>query len=116
MTNFVSRDNALRYQQWGDHCDSWAMVDEETLSVKLERMPPGTSEQKHFHQSANQFFFILKGKAIFEINDKKIMVNAQQGIHIRPMEKHKICNAEDEDLEFILSSQPSTRNDRINCE
>jgi mannose-6-phosphate isomerase-like protein (cupin superfamily) len=112
----VSKENALQYQQWGDHCDSWILVDEETLSVKLERMPPATAEQKHFHSLAGQFFFILKGRAVFEINEEKILVETDHGIHIRPLIKHKICNQEETDLEFILSSQPSTRNDRINCE
>ena len=114
--NIVSRENALQYQQWGDRCESWNMVDEEAFSVKLEQMPPGTSEQKHYHRLASQFFFILKGRAVFEIEDEIVSADTGQGIHIRPLVKHKIRNEEETGLEFILSSQPSTRNDRINCE
>src|SRR5580658_7334514 len=105
-----SKENALQYQQWGDRCDSWVMVDEAELSVKLERMPPGTAEQKHYHKEARQFFFILRGTAIFEIEDEKISVDPDQGIHIQPRIKHKIYNGGERDLEFILSSQPSTKN------
>jgi hypothetical protein len=39
-----------------------------SLSVKQERMPAGTSEALHYHEHAQQFFFILKGTATFEID------------------------------------------------
>ena len=110
-----SKEHALQYQQWGDRCESWVMVDEEGLLVKLERMPAGTAEQKHYHKQSRQFFFILKGKAIFEINEEQVALEQDQGVHIHPLVRHKICNAGDSDLEFILSSQPSTKNDRVNC-
>ncbi len=75
-------------------------------------MPPGTSEALHYHQYAQQFFFILKGTASFEIETESIIVEAQEGIHIPAGKKHRISNPAGEDLEFILSSQPSTKDDR----
>jgi mannose-6-phosphate isomerase-like protein (cupin superfamily) len=110
------KENALKHYQWGEACDGWNLVDENMLSVKLERMPPNTAEQKHFHRQAQQFFFILKGEAVFEIGDEKFLVKTNHGIHIEPMQEHRIINETHSDLEFILSSQPSTSNDRINCE
>jgi mannose-6-phosphate isomerase-like protein (cupin superfamily) len=112
----LSKQNPLKHYKWGENCDGWNLVDENSLSVKLEKMPPFTAEQKHYHEHAQQFFFIIKGKAVFEIGDENFIVNQNEGIHILPMQKHKISNTENEDLEFILSSQPSTVNDRINCE
>jgi mannose-6-phosphate isomerase-like protein (cupin superfamily) len=111
--NIVSKYNSLKHYQWGNACDGWNLVDENSLSVKLERMPPKTAEQKHHHQHSQQFFYILKGEAIFEIQQERIPVKSAQGIHIAAGQEHRIINESFEDLEFILTSQPSTVNDRI---
>ncbi|MBO9681820.1 MAG: cupin domain-containing protein [Flavisolibacter sp.] len=112
----VSKYQPLKHYQWGSDCDGWNLVDEALLSVKQELMPPGTKEVKHYHQLAQQFFYILQGKATFEIEDSIIEINKGEGLHIEPGKKHRILNETGEDLEFILCSQPSTNNDRINCE
>ena len=112
----VSKNNPLKHYRWGDHCDGWNLVDERELSVKLERMPPHTAEQKHVHQQAQQFFFILQGEALFEIEGEKIRVAANQGIHIRAGQRHRIVNDGDQAIEFLLSSQPSTQHDRTNLD
>jgi mannose-6-phosphate isomerase-like protein (cupin superfamily) len=114
--NIVSRDQPLKHYQWGEHCDGWNLVDTPGLSVKMERMPPHTAEQQHFHSHARQFFFILKGEALFITEEGERRVKALQGLEIRPELRHRIVNPGEEELEFILCSQPSTAGDRINCE
>lgn len=47
MYKKVSKNEAAHYI-WGDRCDSWVLVDKDTLSVKLESMPPNTRENAHF--------------------------------------------------------------------
>ncbi|HMH21757.1 MAG TPA: cupin domain-containing protein [Puia sp.] len=113
--NIVSREQALKHYTWGEGCDSWNLVDGSSLSVKLERMPPHTAEQLHYHEKARQFFFILKGVASFETEQGRVSVEPNQGIEIRPGLRHRVLNEGGEELEFILSSQPSTAGDRINC-
>lgn len=110
----VSAKYPLQHYQWGDGCDGWNFVDEPTLSVKQEKMPPGTSEALHYHERAQQFFFILKGIAHFEVEGETIVVNTNEGLHIVAGKQHRISNRAETDLEFILSSQPSTIGDRIN--
>jgi len=112
----LSSETALSHQYWGDLCESWVWVDEDSLSVKREKMPAGKSEQIHYHKKARQFFYILRGRAVFEINQERFTVETGQGIYIRPLEKHKISNEGETELEFILSSAPSTRDDRFDCE
>jgi mannose-6-phosphate isomerase-like protein (cupin superfamily) len=123
MIPVVSRENPLAHYVWGDNCDGWNLVDKAELSVKMERMPPHTAEQEHFHRRARQFFFILKGSATFVVVESKgsvegvqtrIEVKAQQGLEIPAGLRHRILNESEEDLEFILCSQPSTAGDRIN--
>jgi mannose-6-phosphate isomerase-like protein (cupin superfamily) len=110
--NTVSRSHPLKHYLWGEQCDGWNLVDSPELSVKMERMPPHTAEQEHFHQFARQFFFILKGTAVFYTEEGQIELNPQEGLEIRPGLRHRIENEGEEDLEFILCSQPSTSGDR----
>ncbi|WP_153798209.1 cupin domain-containing protein [Foetidibacter luteolus] len=100
---------------WGDNCDGWVLVDTEALSVKQECMPAQTGEALHYHQKAQQFFFILTGIATFEVENEIYTVHPGQGFHIEAGKTHRILNNTPQDLEFILSSQPSTGNDRFNC-
>lgn len=112
----VSKDQPLKHYQWGEGCDGWNLVQEPSLSVKQERMPPGAMETMHFHRSAQQFFYVLRGRATFESEDLVIEISEGEGLHMEAGRKHRIANKGQTDLEFVLCSQPSTENDRINCE
>jgi mannose-6-phosphate isomerase-like protein (cupin superfamily) len=114
--NAVSKYQSLKHYKWGNDCDGWNLVDEDSISVKQELMPAGTKELKHYHHKAQQFFYILKGKATFEIEESIVEINEGEGLHIEAGKKHRVLNQGSEDLEFILCSQPSTKNDRINCD
>ncbi len=114
MNKVVSRYQPLKHYQWGDVCDSWNLVDTSSLSVKQEMMPGGASEQLHYHKYSQQFFFILAGTATFEIEGNQIEVSVGEGLQILAGEKHRIINNGKINLEFILCSQPSISNDRIN--
>jgi mannose-6-phosphate isomerase-like protein (cupin superfamily) len=108
-----SKNDCLNHYTWGDDCHGWTFVDTEALSVKQELMPPDTSEKLHYHERATQLFFILKGRATFSIDGKTTELREQQGIQIDPEQQHFIANNNRTDLEFILYSYPSTKNDRI---
>jgi mannose-6-phosphate isomerase-like protein (cupin superfamily) len=113
--SLLSKKNCIGHYLWGNGCEGWILNDTEGLSVKQEHMPAGTAETWHFHKHAQQFFFILDGTALFEVEDKTFIVHSQEGFHIPAGKKHRIVNGTDTGLEFILSSQPSTNNDRFNC-
>ena len=109
-----SKSECISHYKWGDDCYGWNFIDTDALSVKQELMPPDTAEQLHYHERASQVFFILKGRATFSIDGKECILKPEQGIEIKPGQKHFISNKETSDLEFILYSTPSTKNDRIN--
>lgn len=110
-----SKGESLSHYKWGDDCYGWNFIDTDILSVKQELMPPDTSEQLHYHEKSTQVFFIVKGRATFSIDGVISELKPEQGIEIKPGQKHFISNKESgEDLEFILFSTPSTKNDRIN--
>ncbi|MDP9961338.1 cupin domain-containing protein [Chryseobacterium lathyri] len=110
-----SKDNSAHYI-WGKGCDSWVLNDSRHLSVKQEKMPAGTVEKLHFHEVAEQVFYILKGVAVFDINDEKFSVQAGESIAVKPKSKHFISNESKDELEFLVISSPSTYNDRIEIE
>lgn len=107
-----SKDNSEHYT-WGSHCDSWILKNTKSLSVKQEKMPAGTSEKLHFHKVAEQFFYILKGEAVFYINEEKFSVKQGESISIAPGSKHFISNESVEEIEFLVISNPPADQDRI---
>jgi mannose-6-phosphate isomerase-like protein (cupin superfamily) len=115
MSLVVSKQQPLKHYAWGGNCDAWNLVDEEAFSIKQERMPAGSSEEKHYHKKAQQFFYIIKGHSTFEIEGTCTNVAAREGIRIEAGKKHRVVNNTSGDVEFILCSQPSTINDRFNC-
>ncbi|QHV93729.1 cupin domain-containing protein [Spirosoma endbachense] len=108
----VSINNAEHYV-WGDNCDGWHLVKSDSLSIIQERMPPGTSEVKHFHQKARQFFFVLSGEATLEIGDKTTRLTANEGVEIPPLVAHKMRNDSSSDLVFTVTSMPKSHGDRV---
>jgi mannose-6-phosphate isomerase-like protein (cupin superfamily) len=116
MEHAIKDKQTAEHYLWGDNCDSWVLADTVGLSVKQESMPSSTREKLHFHNNAQQFFYILKGSATFYLNDIKTIVNEQKSMLIEPKTKHYIANETDEQLEFLVISQPTTNNDRITIE
>ncbi len=107
-----TKENSDHYY-WGEKCSGWHLVKSEGLSIIQECMPSKTKELKHYHSISQQFFFILKGEATFELESGIIMVVQGEGIHILPNIKHQINNNTENDLEFLVVSQPNIRTDRI---
>lgn len=101
------------FYTWGAHCTSYVIMETDALSVKQELMPPGTKEQLHLHRKSVQIFNITQGNAVFYVDGDKIGVDEGQSIIIKPGQQHLIANESDKHLEFLITSQPSTKNDRV---
>ncbi len=108
----TSTENAEHYT-WGNQCDGWHLLRSDSLSVIQERMPPGTVEQMHYHERAQQLFYILSGTATFEVEGEVTTVAGNQSIHISPKTKHRILNNGDTDLHFLVISEPKSHGDRV---
>jgi mannose-6-phosphate isomerase-like protein (cupin superfamily) len=108
----ISRETAEHYT-WGDACDGWHLVREPSLGVIEERMPPGTSEVRHYHKQSRQFFYILSGVAVMEVDGREVRLSTGQGLHIPPGIPHQIRNESQEAVRFIVVSQPHSHGDRV---
>lgn len=111
----VDTINAEHYN-WGKNCGGWHFVKSESLSVIRETMPPAAKEKLHFHQKAQQFFYILSGVATFEIDGEGYNVSQGEGISILPGISHRISNNGNSDLEFLVVSEPKSHGDRVDIE
>jgi mannose-6-phosphate isomerase-like protein (cupin superfamily) len=97
---------------WGSGCDGWHLVNRPELSVIRERMPPGTSEVRHFHAAARQFFYVLSGSAVLEVDGVEWKLSAGEGLEVAPGARHQMFNRSAGPLEFLVVSQPHSHRDR----
>lgn len=56
---------------------------------------------------------MLKGTATMEIDGERIILQANEGIEVPPLQPHQMRNDSQEDVEFLVISQPISRGDRI---
>jgi mannose-6-phosphate isomerase-like protein (cupin superfamily) len=111
----VNTGNAEHYN-WGKMCDGWHLLKREELSIISEKMPPETSEVKHYHEKSRQFFFILSGEASMLVQNNIYILHQFDGIEIPPLIPHKISNKSTRELNFIVVSNPKSHGDRIAAE
>ncbi len=112
MNHPVSIETTEHYT-WGEVCGGWHLVRSEGLSVIEERMPPGTTEQRHAHSKARQFFYVLEGELTMEVEGRLHGLGARQGLEIAPGEKHQARNESSQDVRFLVVSSPPGQNDRV---
>ena len=108
----MSKETAEHYI-WGKGCDGWHLVKTAELSVIHERMPAGTSEARHLHKRARQFFFVLSGTATLEIAGVRAVLQTHEGLEVPAEVPHQMFNESDEALEFLVVSQPASHGDRV---
>ncbi len=108
----VNRSNTEHYL-WGVGCDGWHLLNRDEISIITERVPAGASEQRHFHVNSRQFFYILTGEAVIEVDETRHMLQAQQGLEIPPGVIHQFCNESSYEVTFLVISSPKSHGDRV---
>ncbi|WP_042198617.1 cupin domain-containing protein [Paenibacillus camerounensis] len=108
----ISKQNAEHYV-WGEGCDGWYLVNDDKLSIIHERMPADTVEVRHYHEKSRQFFFILSGTATLEVDGVEYTLKPQEGKEVPPLVAHQMLNKSGNDVEFLVTSRPPSKGDRI---
>ena len=115
-TQIISTKSAEHYK-WGGpqatDCDGWHLVKTPDLSVIEEIMPPGTSEARHSHVRARQFFFVLEGELTLEVEHHDFVLHPGEGLEISPGQNHQAMNRSTAPARFLVTSQPPSHVDRI---
>jgi mannose-6-phosphate isomerase-like protein (cupin superfamily) len=108
----VNRENAEHYR-WGNDCDAWYLVRDKQINVIEECMPPGAAEIRHHHKHAQQFFYILTGEVLMEVEGQTALIQAGSGIRILPGARHQIRNPSSSPVRLLVISQPPSHGDRV---
>lgn len=108
----ISRKNAEHYR-WGDACDGWHLLADDALSVIEECMPPGATEQRHRHARARQFFYVLEGEAVLELDGRRHSLHHGEGLHVPSGVAHQMRNESACTVRFLVISSPRSHGDRI---
>jgi mannose-6-phosphate isomerase-like protein (cupin superfamily) len=106
---------SVEHYPWGSGCDGWHLVRTASLSVIQERMPPGTAERRHLHERSHQFFYVLEGELTLEVEGEDHRLEAGSGLEVAPKQAHQALNQGDEDVWFLVTSQPPSHGDRIDA-
>ncbi|MDX2005519.1 MAG: cupin domain-containing protein [Meiothermus sp.] len=107
----ISTLNAEHYI-WKEVCHGWHLVKADHLSVIQEQMPPHTAEDRHLHKTVRQFFFVLSGQAVLELDGLNHTLRAMEGLEVPPGFPHQMRNDSGADLEFLVVSSGTARLDR----
>ena len=110
--SIINKESAEHYN-WGNNSDGWHLLKSASLSVIQERVSPGESEHRHYHNDAQQFFYILSGVANIDVSGVTHTVQAGSGIHVPATKPHQLSNAGKEDLAFLVISEPRSHGDRV---
>lgn len=103
----------IRARPWGDACASHDLVDGADLIVVQEKMPPRTSEIRHSHTKARQFFYVLAGTLTIERAGEVYTLEARDGLEIAPGTIHVVSNTTSAVVEFLAIASPTTKGDRV---
>lgn len=116
MTPTTISAKSAEHYTWGGSegtdCDGWHLVRASGLSVIEECMPPGTSEARHFHSNARQFFFVLDGELTIEVEGGDVVLRPREGIEIHPGQRHQATNRGASAVRMLVISQPPSHGDR----
>lgn len=103
-----------RYQ-WGAGSEGWHLLNRADLSVIQERVPSGDRERRHFHSVSRQFFYILQGAAVLEVEGSRFELRAGQGLEVPPNARHQFENESGESVTFLVVSCPHAHGDRTDA-
>ena len=106
---------SAEHYSWGDGCDGWHLVRTPLVSVIEERMPPGTSEVRHYHRNATQFFYVLQGALSIEVDGAECELGPRQSLWIPAGQPHQVFNRSAAAAEFLVVSTPPSHGDRVNA-
>jgi Ala-tRNA(Pro) deacylase len=101
---------------WGDGCASWTLADHDDLHVQRERMPPGTTEQRHVHARVRQLYYVLSGHAVVRFDDRDEALATGGSVDVPPGTPHQIRNDSGAELEFLVVSTSAPRADRVDLD
>ncbi len=63
-----------------------------------------SSESKHYHLHAEQFFYVLSGTATIKLESEMFIIYPNDGLHVKAGTTHQLFNTGQTVLHFIVTS------------
>lgn len=70
-------------------------------------IPAGKQSSAHYHKISEETYYVLHGAARMTVDGNDFRLLPGQACLIKPLEKHKIVNDGEDDLEFLTVSAPA---------
>lgn len=97
---------------WGDKCKGWHLMRAANVSIIEELMPPDTHESRHWHARAQQFFYVLDGELVIEVEGVEHTLHAGHGLELPSGNAHQVRNVGASNARFLVISSPPHQGDR----
>ncbi len=79
----------------------------EAYSLAEIKLPPGKASRRHYHPTAEESYYILKGVATVELDGETRQLSPGDAIAISPKKAHQIHNLSGTDLVFLAVCVPA---------
>ncbi len=77
------------------------------LDFRISLYPPEGYAEEHVHQEAENVYFILRGRAVVDLDGQRHIAGPNTVVFIPPGVRHAVYNTGDEDLLFVVVAAPA---------
>lgn len=74
----------------------------QVVVVNWSSLPKGKSFARHYHESLQEVFIIIKGEVKAYVNDQEVILESGDGLIVDVNEKHSMENVTEEDVLFVM--------------
>ena len=80
--------------------------DDRKMEPLILRVKPNTIDAEECQHEGEEFYYVIKGRAVFLIEDEEYIVGEGESIHYPSRLKHKTLNRENEELVMLNVTVP----------
>jgi len=80
--------------------------DDRKMEPLILRVKPNTIDAEECQHEGEEFYYVIKGRAVFLIEDQEYIVGEGESIHYPSRLKHKTLNRENEELVMLNVTVP----------
>ena len=70
-------------------------------------------DKMHLHQKGTEFYIILEGKGVLEVEGKNVELKENEVVMVEPGEKHRVKEATEAPFKFLVICDVKEKEDKI---
>lgn len=90
--------------------------DEVDLGISVTEMKTADDvyqDAKHYHKESNEYYLVLIGKATFEVNGRKVVVDKDKALMVEAKEEHWLVEVNELPCTIISITSKKSRDDKV---